>query len=350
MKKQAIFILSLFQHGDKARYSTLAHLLRGKRTTSILLYGFFYDVLPYFSLLPKVSDKQINQIVQTLLQENLLIEEHPGMVQISQKGCRYLADNPLVDYHGLMSFKYGRLDDRFMELLLFATQVVSEYCHGNVTYQPIETNGHKQYLIRRWFQGLPKDRHELGHSFHQEWQQLIVSYPEPYRDFIVAYLSGHGQIGQTAGQLAEQAGISPFEVNLISKKLCHLGIEVILKSPESYPYMQGLYKQIDTPVVNESALKTYQLFQAGWTIDELCQGRRLKRSTVSDHLLEWAIIRPDFDFSRLLSESESEVLKGLLAHKPNVRDWRYGDLGEASDKVSFLAFRCFQIQQVRQER
>lgn len=45
---EATFILALLSHGYKVRASTLYHLLKGKRTSSVLIYGFYmivYDSL-----------------------------------------------------------------------------------------------------------------------------------------------------------------------------------------------------------------------------------------------------------------------------------------------------------------
>lgn len=347
MGKQTIFILSLFQHGYKARYSTLAHLLRGKRTTSILMYGFFYNILAYFSLFPNLTEKEVKQIIQHLLEAHLLIELSPGVVQISQKGRKSLERHPMIEHRGINSFHYGRVDEGFMELLMFATQVVSEYCHRNRQYQPIESNGYKQYLIRRWFQALPKDRQVLGQGLYREWQLLISSFPEAVRPFVVAALTGHGQIGLTVSQLADLRVVDPFEVGLVSKELCHVSIDQIIKAPNAFPYMNALYESIDKPRVNESALKSYQLFQKGYSLIEICHQRQLKESTVNDHLIEWAMMDETFDYNRVLADKDKELFLQLLRFKPNVRDWQYNDLGQGSHKISFLAFRCYQIQSIR---
>jgi uncharacterized protein YpbB len=37
-------------HGYKVRASTLYHLLKGKRTSSVLIYGFLYDCLRFIPL------------------------------------------------------------------------------------------------------------------------------------------------------------------------------------------------------------------------------------------------------------------------------------------------------------
>ena len=40
-----VFILSLFSSGHKLRISSLYQLLVGKRTTSVLIYGFTHELL-----------------------------------------------------------------------------------------------------------------------------------------------------------------------------------------------------------------------------------------------------------------------------------------------------------------
>lgn len=44
---EATFILALLSHGYKVRASTLYHLLKGKRTSSVLIYGFLGSVAKF---------------------------------------------------------------------------------------------------------------------------------------------------------------------------------------------------------------------------------------------------------------------------------------------------------------
>lgn len=350
MNKLDIFILSLFQHGDKARYSSVAHLLRGKRTSSILTYGFFYDILPYFSLMPKLTDKTFNGIVEGLINQKNLLEVEPGVVKISLQGCLLLSEEPVIDHQGLNSFFYGRSDDDFLELLLFATQVVSEYCHNHSEYQPIETNNVRQALIKKWFRQLPLDRKKIGQSFYEEWHRLISSFPEVYREYVLLYLSGHQQIGQTLFQLANLSGKTLFDVQLIKKQLSHIAIKRVVTESHDFPYMDGLYRLLGKATINQSALRTYNLFQGGVSLHDICHERRLKISTVTDHLIEWAILDCSFPFESILTDSVNSVLVNLLNTDADIRSWQYSDLGEQQEAVSFLAFRCFQLKQIRKER
>lgn len=344
MEKQFIFILSLFQHGDKVRYSTLAHLLRGKRTTSVLMYGFLYQLLPYFALFPDFSEEQLTGIIRNLIESHYLMEDSPGVVSISAKGRQLMAKKPLVEHEGLDSLRYSRVDDDFTELLLFATQVVSEYCHQQSRYQPIETSQLKQALVKGWLRQLP-ERDELGRRFFNEWQRLIAAFPEVYRPYVVASLSGNGQIGQTLSQLTEQSNLSLFEARLVSKQLSHRALTMLLENVEDFPLMVALYRRLGKKLVNESAAMTYQLFQQGWSVSELSKKRGLKPSTISEHLIEAAIIDESFDLTKIVTTSVRSHLEPFLVEP--IRQWRYGDLKLETETVSFLAFRCFQIQQLR---
>lgn len=53
---EATFILALLSHGYKVRASTLYHLLKGKRTSSVLIYGFLYDCLRFIGWWPTISE------------------------------------------------------------------------------------------------------------------------------------------------------------------------------------------------------------------------------------------------------------------------------------------------------
>lgn len=52
------FILSLFQYGYKARILTIFHLLKGQRTSSVLLYEFLFDNLCFFGSDPNLLEKE----------------------------------------------------------------------------------------------------------------------------------------------------------------------------------------------------------------------------------------------------------------------------------------------------
>ncbi|RCF83134.1 hypothetical protein B1168_04140, partial [Enterococcus faecium] len=61
-----VFILSLFSSGHKLRISSLYQLLVGKRTTSVLIYGFTHELLFIHNSFPALQKDKFYQILQKI--------------------------------------------------------------------------------------------------------------------------------------------------------------------------------------------------------------------------------------------------------------------------------------------
>ena len=66
------FILALFSAEDKLKPSTLYQVLVGKRTSSVLTYAFFHDLLPLSAVLPELAEKQFYEHLRQLQKEQRL--------------------------------------------------------------------------------------------------------------------------------------------------------------------------------------------------------------------------------------------------------------------------------------
>lgn len=67
---EATFILALLSHGYKVRASTLYHLLKGKRTSSVLIYGFLYDCLRFIGWWPTISEQAFFNFLKNFRRRN----------------------------------------------------------------------------------------------------------------------------------------------------------------------------------------------------------------------------------------------------------------------------------------
>ena len=70
------FILSLFPTRNKLRVSSFYQLLTGKKTTSVLIFGFLNELLPAHSSLPELT--------QETYQQRLTELETSGLIQIEE--------------------------------------------------------------------------------------------------------------------------------------------------------------------------------------------------------------------------------------------------------------------------
>lgn len=349
MEKQDIFILSLFQHGNKVRGTTLSHLLRGKRTTSILIYGYFNQLLPYFGLFPQLVEAEVQKTINKLRQQGFLNQNPSGdLLWLSEKGQSQLIVTPALKLPDLQGVTYSNTDDEYVEGLLFASQIISEYVHGNNKYVPIESNPAKQLILKRWFQTLTKEPALLGQQIYHEWHRLILAFPARLQSSLVNLLSGHTQIGQTASQLIDDHHLSAFEGYLLRKNYSHRLIRMISEQPTDYPLLSSVYPFYSRSFINDSAAKSYQLLKAGRSLQEICRLRKLKESTVVDHLIEAAILNEDFDFTLVLDEATCSALKSYEKIVNDLRQWHYREVLADQPTVDFLKLRCYQIMCIRE--
>ncbi|HAY6340667.1 TPA: hypothetical protein JOW95_002995, partial [Enterococcus faecium] len=96
---------------------------------------------------------------------------------------------------------------------------------------------------------------------------------------------------------------------------------------------------------NQSMMITKQMFMNGQTIDQIMAIRHLKRGTVTDHLIEWALFFDDFPYEWILS---AETIERLEPNKDSVREWRFSEWN-VDGQLDYGEFRLYQIYLLRKE-
>ena len=66
--------------------------------------------------------------------------------------------------------------------------------------------------------------------------------------------------------------------------------------------------------LNQSMLKTRRLFLSGKSIEEIMALRQIKRGTVNDHLIEWAIIDDQFPYHYFATKQQFPPLSWKLPY------------------------------------
>lgn len=125
------------------------------------------------------------------------------------------------------------------------------------------------------------------------------------QELIAAQFSGASQVGKTLGQLAMQRNVAPMFLSLQFRYGLACSIQRLIQEKDQFPLLSRLVVRSEKldPRLSESAAKTYSLIQRGVDKDEIAKIRRVKVSTVEDHLVEMALRCPEWDCSRYLDEN-----------------------------------------------
>ncbi|MGO2639061.1 MAG: helix-turn-helix domain-containing protein [Enterococcus viikkiensis] len=319
-----LFILTLFQTGYKLRISTLYHLLVGKRTSSVLLHGFFYDNLAYLGSFPQLKEEVFQKELQQLMNQQL-ITVNEGYGRLTEAGKQRLAKGSM-DLSGLNNLRYGRMRDNVWQLILFAVQVTSHWSFGEKEYLPIENRPYYLQQLKKW---LSTSDTGLVERVQQELTETLQQLPTENANFLANQFSGHQFQGKTAFQLLTdqtEPWRSLYNQCSIDLFLAKLG----------QGELSRLIAALDQQNINQSMLKTREFFLAGKSLPKILDLRHLKQGTINDHFIEWALLDPMFPFEKF------ELVAFAALEEEQVIDAYYQDY-----EISYLNFRLSQIHFLR---
>lgn len=342
-----IFILSCYKSGYPMRMSTLYHLLKGKKTTSVLTYGYFYNNLNNFNLLPKLKEASYYQTIKQLIQKGYLIEVEEGVLQLSEIGIELLSKKKLPSLSQLNQIEYYKYDISFWEKIMFASQVVSERAYNEGKYIPIENSLFKQQQLKKW---LKHQNEMLIPQFYKEWEEMLDFIPEDDHIILLGQLVGHKEIGLTLNQIAVMRNQDYFYTYLEFKNLLHQFIQIIETYPTQFLLFFELLTLETSLIKTDSSQITNQLFRQYESISQVSQHRRLKESTVIDHLIENFLRHPHISNLPEFSKNTVIALEDLKLKQPDFRRWLFKDACEYESSLSFYDFKCYQFYLIEKEK
>ncbi|MBO0439058.1 helix-turn-helix domain-containing protein [Candidatus Enterococcus ikei] len=337
----SLFILSLFKHGYKARTSTLYHLLKGKRTSSVLLYGFLYENLPFFQLTPELTEDQFNRKLDELVEQELLILNADNEAQLTVQGKQKLAQEKSC-FTWIDNYRFGKTDETIWRLVQFVVQVISHLSYEDKQYIPLEQSPLYQKQVKKYIKSIPKV--QLIETVRKELTEIFSYLPKKEANFFAQQFSGYQQIGKTSYQSMDDTD-EPFQRFLQRKEMLHHLLHLILQMPEGSSLralILPLVKQNENQSMNET--KHYLAFQL--SLEELAKQRRVKKSTVQDHLMELALTEA-FPFNTFITQKTYHLLD---EHSGPYQEWVYRSIKQSNPELDYFEFRLYQIQKLREER
>ena len=326
------------------RVKAVKNTLRGRRTVSNLYWALQYGMLDFVDALHGEQFGDDQKTLTALKSQGLVDADDAFQIQLTPKGItqqqQYLNQLMPLKYLAIAS-KYDVA--KFMQRFSFAVQIVSEYSYGNSKYYPQRIDYFEDQLLKRWF--VQNKENDLPNHFHKELNDFLGDLGDDHlADTFTESLIGHHFSGLTADQIASQhqvpATIIEFQwLQLYGKLLTNL-----LSLPKNNVFSM-LTADLEKPIVSNSARETFDMFlrQGDGNLGLISKRRKIKLTTVYEHLLEAAIMAPvkGFPYQALIS---SDLMGQLRAHQPeNVGDWNFQDASHAIPNLEFFQFRLFQI-------
>ncbi|WP_041556253.1 helix-turn-helix domain-containing protein [Carnobacterium sp. 17-4] len=345
-----IFCLSLYSKDYPIKPSTLYHILIGKRTASILFKAHTYQMIKFFSIFPNLKREQYNQMIQGFVakgwikandanEEFYLSEQGKAEVEVYFSEHFYPTNlNQLLN---------GKATKEFWEKIVFLTQVLSELRYQNKRYLPVNKEWKNQLWVKNWLKNNPLDKQDLAQSFGKEWIHVLKNLDSFAAEIVVSQLTGYEKFGKTITQLASMHKIEALEMAFLLQNAIIQVMDQVVRKKENYPLFYLIYQEcIRDPYSNlsQSTRLTANYLDKGLSIENIALKRKLKANTISEHIIELAIIFPDFDISSVIPDSDYQHLVTAFQSNEKIS---YEELEKDMPQVPFSWYRLIQVERSR---
>ena len=331
--------LLYFSESQPRRPAVIRQLLSNHLTTSALFWGRAYGLLDIIALPLDVNN--FEPTLDELCQKKLLLETSKGIC-LTVKGRSRVEE--LKNKHQFLrepAFFNGFDLKGWEKQFYLLVQVASELSYQNNKYFAITNDLKAQQLFKNWFRRYGKTT--LLGEITTSLTDFLAHEPELNAQLFCEQLTGHGRLGQTKAQLAKSYQLQIAEIEVGWRDLCARYAKYLLDQNFELAKLVMPYKRLTN--LPASTEKTYSLFLAGKSIEEIADLRKIRKSTVQEHLFILSFLADDFTRERLLSPKIKKLIMDFFASCP-VLDWKFQQLHESYPEISFFEYRLCQIERI----
>lgn len=333
--------LLLMLTNQPRRFRVIENIVRNKRTQANLFWVLNYHLLNWLGSDLHLTQPDFNEwLVRQQQQGRLAVDG--DYAWLTAKGAelkRPLSEKLYQPHNGQWSWLINSF--RFADRFLLAVQAASEAAHHHRHYVPLSISTTEMATVRNWLVHLP--RLTAVEEELQELGQYLANQDQRLAELFAHRLLGYQTVGWTSFQAQQKLGLSAEEIQVLNWDVW-LGVASQLKRHPQTSLGRLMGDLIAATPISNSAYQTLQDFQRGRTIQQIAQQRRLKISTVREHLLEAAIIVPQMlDWQRLLPAQLEQQIR--QHYREPVAEWQFERHGSDPAK-DFFTFRLCQIKEL----
>jgi len=329
-------LLQIFQKLNNERTISAAyHVLRGKRSGQTIQDIGLFQLHNYFGLLPKLPRKAFDEAVTSFLQYSWFTMQQSGHYSMEKLGLQRAEQTPDFLFDG---WHYRGNEHVFFARFSLIVQSLSYQSAGIRSFSPISRDTTIQSWVRTFLIEYNYQDGHLQQQLLEECEQVLSVLPlsDANKQLVLYRLSGHSLPGWTWQQLASERKETVLDCQLAFIELLQTLLNEVHQTND-YPLLgkiaQGLRVKA---LLTDSAQQTAHLYEQGYSIEQIVQIRKLKQSTIEDHLVELALNEPNFSIGPFVSYEEAE--KVWLASK-HYQTKKLKTLHEVVEGMSYFQLR-----------
>ena len=304
----------------------------------------------FFASLPHLKEVEYHRLLRALIREGLVLEEDSNLSlakEIQDLSIVTKGSHP-VNY---LMHPYSFVQLRDVTRLWM--EWISYHRYEETKYRPLIQNVWLQQLFKRWYK-------EEKENITSVWFSSVVEEFKVWADKQDESVKGHwvGLFnGAKSTAALEDELVSLWEFTAVedceplSRLVFMKWVSDVFEEPENSPIAYGWFSKMFEWISHEtsSVQETVRLFEKGLKRTEIARLRKLKESTINDHLLKHLLLTKDAFYKRV------EETKAAVAYKELFENEQYPKYKEAKDqfeaegkKLDFFLFRYYQIKALKE--
>ncbi len=337
---ERLILIALQRINGERTVNNVYHLFTGKRSIQTIQDANLFQLEAYFGIAPYLSYNLFQEKVKALQYSKRIHLIKKDTFHLTEEGKKSLQQSfpyPLY-YQGM---EYATKEREWLRRLTLMIQVWTNQQRQITRYIPIVDHLETQRWVKAYYRKLDKPARSYLQKLYDECVKLLEDLPDMYIEMFIKQLTTAEQIGWTKEQLANLYSISPVDVELHEINYLHYMLGRIEKEPRSYPllyaFAKDLYRKEESGTITQSARITKTMITKGMSIEDVARFRRLKVTTIHDHLVEIALQDPSFPLDAFVPPSvQEEILQAV----DSLATFKLKDIKErVSESISYFQIR-----------
>ncbi|WP_102692537.1 helix-turn-helix domain-containing protein [Rummeliibacillus pycnus] len=298
-------LLHIFQKFNGQRSESAAyHLLRGKRSGQTIQDVGTFGLHPYFCVIPKLSKKIFDEAFNQLVENGWVFYDEKHMLQLTNRGEDILEKATTFHFNGWF---YRGNEHIFFKRLSLIVQTLSHIYVEDWRFIPIQKEDEIQIWVKQFLKLHSYKNSALRIQLRDEIEislkQLEIA--EQSKQIMMLRLTGYKLTGWTWQQLASEFDCSELDVQLMLVEFLHSWLDFISAAREQFPLLDQLTENVRIEILlTDSTKKTAELYERGYSLEQISFMRHLKISTIEDHFVEMAMTNPHFPLLQFIHEED----------------------------------------------
>jgi len=296
----ALILHCVYQFKGERSIKAVQNLLTGKKSTQTLQDATWYSLQHLYAVYPEMDADSFLDTVKRL-EKNGSIMVSNKTVALTDSGKKLLSklmsDFPLPAH--LNGWQFHQIERSFWQRLTLLVQILTNWAYNETKFIPVVRDYPIQNWMKRWLgeKRLDYNKKQLSLQVYNELVAIfeICEQNRENPDYIVARFTGYQKPGYTATQIAYQIAVDEIYYLLAFRSCLHFMIKTIWHEKGEFPILSSLLDDRKSPwTLTSSSWETYKFLKSGKGVEEIANVRKLKRSTIEDHIVEIALLDPTF--------------------------------------------------------